>query len=111
MPVFRLEPVAQTAESPHWQSSTIGAQRCWVEAADERAARWAVTLATIIARHDDHPDSPIMPWRHADHANCLIERDRIEGLRPGHVLDAEGKLHEIEEYQAARSAQWDTQEL
>jgi hypothetical protein len=101
MPVFRLEPVAQRAGSPHWKSSTIGAQRCWVEAASENAARWAVTMATIIARCDDHPDSPIMPWRHADHAVCLVERGEVPALRPGYVVDAAGDLHEIEEYRAA----------
>ncbi len=100
MPVFRLEPVAEHVGSPHWQCSTIGTQVCWVQASDEVAARWAVTMATVIARCDDELDSPIMPWRNADHALCFLESEDIRGVRPGYVLDADGELHEIEEYRA-----------
>jgi hypothetical protein len=30
-----------------------------------------------------------------------VEREEIPGLRSGYILDAEGDLHEIEEYRAA----------
>ncbi len=99
MPTFRLEPTPEYMSSSHWQSSTIGAQACWVLADDETAARWAVTMATIIATTGDKSDDrPLMPWRHEWLANCTLDPSREGIVGPGHVLDADGSSHEISEY-------------
>ena len=96
MPVFRLDPTIEQLGSHNWQGSTIGAQACWVQAENENAARWAVTMATAIALcGDETDDSPQLPWPHAQYATCVVDPSKEGVVGPGYVLDAGGHTHAV----------------
>jgi hypothetical protein len=48
MPVYKLTPKQERLDDPRWQERTRLRERCWVEAATERAARIYVGSASIL---------------------------------------------------------------
>lgn len=96
MATFRLEPVSQQINSPHWESSIIGPITCWVNGSDAEQARWAVTFATITARWNaSGHQSPIMPYMHEHMARCVVDNERQ--VPAGTVVTEEGELLLISE--------------
>ncbi len=86
---FRLDPIPQSLESPHWGCSEIGAVTCWVNARDAADARSRVVRAVGTSKdEDDDLDTPMQPWRQADMSTCV--RDDSVTVPDGIVLTEDG---------------------
>lgn len=96
MPVFRLDPIAETEDSHHWRASTIKPVTVWVQAGDEADARQQLTTATIIATlHVPGQELAMPPWKDWGLVTCTA--DNSHAPPDGVILTADGRTLTVRE--------------
>jgi hypothetical protein len=92
VPVFRLDPVPETANDPRWEASKIH-EPFWIVAASEAQAReWAsLILTNFVTRR---PGKPVVysPWLDAAFADCAADNPPLS-VPDGIIVTVGGQTH------------------
>ncbi len=72
LPIYRLTPLDETADSLLWRASTMRPQCLWIKSWDEYEARQAVAQATAVAWAAGGLSSP---WRDKALVACEYDND------------------------------------